>query len=164
MGELIFGKIDIINDFGNYAITDTTERNDFIQKMTNLIKPDCPTSLNKLYAAFKAAVPFLKNPVNDVFNNVKNTLVNASFLSGLIILIFIFLSSSVSLVFMILFTLAYICIWIFLLFWNVKFTDLLEESLSGDLKNESQFMIISILAVYNSIFSRIQSQSKDAVC
>jgi len=164
MAELLFGKIDIINDFADYAITDATERNDFIQKMSSLIKPDCPTSLNKLYAVFKAGIPFLKKPFNDVFNNVKNTLVNASFFSGLIILIFIFLSSSVSLIFMILFTVGYICIWIFLLFWNVKFTNLLDESLSGDLRSESQFTISETIAAYTSIFSRIQSQTKNAVC
>jgi len=156
-------RIDIINDFANYSISNLETRKDFIQKMSELIKPDCPISLNKLYGIYKSSLPFSEKLFNEVFSNVKNTLVNACFLSGLIILIFIFLSTNNNLIFSILFVVVYICIWIMMLFWNIKFTDLINSSFTGILRDNT-FAVLGITGQYSENFDQINSQTKDAVC
>lgn len=166
--------VDLVLDFSNYAfMPGSTGQMDFYKNMSEIVKPDCPVTLNKVYGLFKAGYQVEEKAfnglLNDTFYKLKDVLVNSCFLAGLVIFVgFLVLNyQKFGLITVLIFIFFYFVFWFCILFFvNPKFTDLVTVSLKStiSLSQLEADDLSSRFGPYFPTYSQLNEQAKNAVC
>ena len=170
---------DILQDFAEFSYGKRTPLyNKFMADFPGIIKPDCPLTLNSLYATVRGGWDTdyhpLKKAINNSFLTIKNSLVGAIFVSGLLLLITFLWIMKVNLLLAIGIVVTFIVICLLaILFWNPKLTDILKSSARQSSGSASPSSLPSLadftkyatlLEDYKITFIKVRDQASHAIC